>query len=111
MLDQMASFDIRNAKCALETDRIVIEEQVFRLFDEAAEPAESVAFDDLGANPEPVFLETALPLISPDFHEVRHITSYPTKNEVMDQFNLYVRGTLRDAVLIYPQGCQGIRIW
>ena len=99
MLDQMASFDIRNAKCALETDRIVTEEQVFRLFDEAAEPAVSVALDDLGANPEPVFLETALPLISPDFHEVRHITSYPTKNEVMDQFNTYVRGTLRDPVL------------
>ena len=99
MLEKMASFDIRNAKCTLETDRIVIEEQVFHLFDEAVEPALSVSLDDLGANPEPVFLETELPLISPDFHEVRHITSYPTKNEVMDQFNIYVRGPLRDAVL------------
>lgn len=99
MLDKMASFDIRNAKCSLETDRIGIEEQVFQLFDEAVEPPVSVALDDLGAKPEPVFLETELPLISPDFHEVRHITSYPTKNEVMDQFNIYVRGPLRDAVL------------
>ena len=28
MLEQMAHFDVRNAKCTLETDRRVIEEQV-----------------------------------------------------------------------------------
>ena len=101
MLARMASFDIRNAKCALETDRIVIEEQVFRLFDEALEPAVSVDLDDLGtAIPGPGPLETQMPLISPDtLHDIRHITSYPTKDEVMDQFNLYVRGPLRNAAL------------
>ena len=101
MLARMASFDIRNAKCALETDRIMIEEQVFRLFDEALEPAVSVDLDDLGtAIPGPGPLETQMPLISPDtLHDIRHITSYPTKDEVMDQFNLYVRGPLRNAAL------------
>ena len=102
MLARMASFDIRNAKCALETDRIVIEEQVFRLFDEALEPAVSVDLDDLGtADRECGPRETPfLPLISPDtLHDIRHITSYPTKDEVMDQFNIYVRGPLRNAAL------------
>lgn len=31
--------------------------------------------------------------------EIRHITSYPTKSEVIDQFNAYVRGPLRDSVV------------
>lgn len=45
MLDRMSEFDFRNAKCTLETDRLAIEEQVLSLFDEALEPAISVAFD------------------------------------------------------------------
>ena len=28
MLDRMSDFDLRNAKCTLETDRLAIEEQV-----------------------------------------------------------------------------------
>ena len=101
MLDRMASFEFRNAKCALETDRIVIEEQIFRLFDEALEPAVSIDLDDLGtAIPAPGPLETQMPLISPDtLHDIRHITSYPTKDEVIEQFNSYVRGPLRNIAL------------
>ena len=34
----MAEFQLGNAKCTLETDRRVIEEQVLSLFDEALEP-------------------------------------------------------------------------
>ena len=51
MLDQMAAFDLRNAKCTLESDRRVIDEQVLSLWDEALEPPVSVAFgseDDAG---------------------------------------------------------------
>ena len=101
MLARMASFDIRNAKCALETDRIVIEEQVFRLFDEALEPAVSVDLDHLGtASLEHARETSQLPLISPDtLHDIRHITSYPAKDEVMNQFNIYVRGPLRNMAL------------
>ena len=109
MLDSMASFDIRNANCALETDRVAIEEQVFRLFDEALGPAVSVDLDDLGtADLGPGQRETPFaPLISPDtLDDIRHITSYPTKDEVMDQFNLYVQGPLRNMALsaIGPPG-------
>ena len=115
MLDRMASFDIRNAKCALETDRIVIEEQVFRLFDEALEPAVSVDLDDLGTDPGPGDGETPfVPLISPDtLRDIRHITSYPTKDEVMDQFNGYVQGPLRNMALSAtgPPGHISIKIF
>eukprot|EP00438_Fugacium_kawagutii_P027188 Skav231829 [mRNA] locus=scaffold4070:27222:28133:+ [translate_table: standard] len=92
MLDQMARFDLRNAQCTLETDRVNIEEQVLALWDEALEPPVSVAFgaEDLG--PE----EYLLPHITED---IRHITSYPTKEEIIDHFNTYVRGFLRDSVL------------
>lgn len=31
--------------------------------------------------------------------DFRHITSYPSKDEVIEQFNEYVRGPLRDNVL------------
>ena len=41
-----------------------------------------------------------VPLVSMEqIREIRHITSYPTKNEVIDQFNAYVRGPLRDSVV------------
>ena len=93
MLDQMADFEIRSAKCALETDRLVIQRHVVRLFDEALEAPQSVAF---GADVEPA----AMPLVSPELmNEIRGITSYPTQEEVLDLFNAYVRGPLRASVV------------
>ena len=103
MLDQMAEFQLANAKCTLETDRRVIEEQVLSLFDEALEPPIRVAFgteeaeDDMGSSETllpPETLET-----SDTIREVRHITSYPTHDQIIDQFNAYVRGPLRDSVI------------
>eukprot|EP00438_Fugacium_kawagutii_P028503 Skav229790 [mRNA] locus=scaffold2234:131123:133331:- [translate_table: standard] len=92
MLDQMARFDLRNAQCALETDRLVIEEQVVGLWDEAFEPPVSVAFGvEEGGQEE--YLLSDIPA------DIRHITSYPTKDEIIDQFNTYVRGPLHDNVL------------
>eukprot|EP00438_Fugacium_kawagutii_P004317 Skav229425 [mRNA] locus=scaffold2297:257456:259066:+ [translate_table: standard] len=94
MLDQMSSFTIQNAKCTLETDRVTIMGHVVDLFDEALEPPITVAFGDLfDAGVE-------IPLVSPAvIQEIRHVTSYPTKDEILDVFNAYVRGSLRDAVL------------
>ena len=93
MLDQLAQFDLRNAKCALETDRRVIEEQVLSLFDEALEPPLSVAFGtEVDSCQEELLLET-IP------ETIRHITSYPTNDSIIDQFNAYVRGPMRDKVL------------
>ena len=96
MLDQMAEFQLGNAKCTLETDRRVIEEQVLSLFDEALEPPIRVAFgtdaeDDGGSES---LLETPETI-----REIRHITSYPTKDQIIDQFNAYIRGPLRDSVI------------
>eukprot|EP00438_Fugacium_kawagutii_P011084 Skav208620 [mRNA] locus=scaffold248:575615:580561:- [translate_table: standard] len=93
MLDQMASFDLRNAKCTLETDRLLIEEQVVSLFDEALEPPLSVAF---GTEAD----EGSENLLSPrTLRDIRPVTSYPTNDQIIDQFNAYVRGPLRDSVL------------
>eukprot|EP00435_Cladocopium_sp_Y103_P039428 s376_g10.t1 len=99
MLDQMAEFQLGNAKCTLETDRRVIEEQVLNLFDEALEPPIRVAFgtddeEDMGGS------ETLLAPEAPEtIRDIRHITSYPTSDQIIDQFNAYVRGPLRDSVI------------
>lgn len=96
MLDRMSDFDLRNAKCTLETDRLAIEEQVLSLFDEALQPAISVAFDVVDTETE---AEPAAPLLPETLREIRHITSYPTNDQIIDQFNAYVRGPLRDNVV------------
>jgi len=97
MLEQMAHFDVRNAKCTLETDRRVIEEQVLDLFDEALEPSLRVAFD--GTDSTPCLDADEEPLLPETVDGFRHITSYPSKDEVIERFNEYVRGPLRDNVL------------
>ncbi|CAJ1333516.1 unnamed protein product [Effrenium voratum] len=101
LLDEMAHFDFVNAKCALEMDRREIEEQVVCLFDEALEPPIRVAFDDLDGSGVPT-LETDGAdgaLLPETIREIRHITSYPSKDEIIHCFNSYVRGPLRDSVL------------
>eukprot|EP00438_Fugacium_kawagutii_P020609 Skav206470 [mRNA] locus=scaffold1672:114166:115818:+ [translate_table: standard] len=95
MLDQMKDFDVRNAKCSLETDRTTIQEQVVSLFDEAFEPPLSVAFgSEIDAD------ESLDALIDVQLmRDIRHVTSYPSNEQILDQFNAYVRGPLRDSVL------------
>ena len=89
-------------RCMLETDRRVITDQVLQLFDEALEPAISVAFDgtdDVTLDTLDTSLDTSSPLMVETLQEIRHITSYPTKEEIIDQFNAYVRGPLCDSVV------------
>ena len=94
MLDQMADFEVRRAGCALETDRVVIQRHVLRLFDEALEEPLSVSFG------VPEAEESMQALVSPeDMDDIRNITSYPTQEEVLEQFNAYVRGPLRSSVV------------
>lgn len=89
----------------LETDRRVITDQVLQLFDEALEPAISVAFDGTDdvtldtLDTLDTSLDTSSPLMVETLQEIRHITSYPTKEEIIDQFNAYVRGPLCDSVV------------
>eukprot|EP00435_Cladocopium_sp_Y103_P053173 s1517_g17.t1 len=99
MLDQMSQFDLRHAKCSLESDRKLIEEQVLQLFDEALEPPVQVCFC-AGAHAYEDDDDDHKVLVSPeDIQEIRHITSYPSRTEVVEQFNAYVRGPLSDIVV------------
>eukprot|EP00435_Cladocopium_sp_Y103_P060833 s406_g22.t1 len=87
MLDQMSVFDLRNAKCTIEEDRAVIEELVLNLFDEALEPPIREAHEPL------ISLES--------LRAIRHITSYPSPDAIIDQFNDYVRGPLRQNLVTF----------
>ena len=100
MLDQMASFDFRNAQCTLETDRVVLQRQVQDLFDEALEPSLSISIDAAGVSETVSDADSADPLLLKKVLQgSRHVTSYPTEEEVIDHFNAYVRGPLRDRVV------------
>ncbi|CAK9051776.1 Uncharacterized protein SCF082_LOCUS28393 [Durusdinium trenchii] len=100
MLDQMASFDFRNAQCTLETDRVVLQRQVQDLFDEALEPPLSISIDAAGVSETVSDADSADPLLLKKVLQgSRHVTSYPTEEEVIDHFNAYVRGPLRDRVV------------
>ena len=97
-LDQMESFDLRNAQCTLETDRVVLQRLVQDLFDEALEPPLSVSLD--AGEVSETDTDSLSPLVlKQSLQDVRHVTSYPTEGEVIDQFNAYVRGPLRDRVM------------
>ena len=106
MLDQMFSFDFGQARCALETDRVLIRRQVCAFFDEASQLPLSISLDSLPAEVLPV-LETnptdleASALLSTAEHidKVRGITSYAGKDQIIDEFNAYVRGPLKQNVV------------
>ncbi|CAJ1327778.1 unnamed protein product [Effrenium voratum] len=99
MMDQMAHFDLRNAKCKEEADRKLIEEQVVQLFDEALDAPLEVCFCDIPPSKTEHCTNDKRPLVSPeDLRDFRHITSYPTPDQIVDQFNSYVRGPLCDLV-------------
>ncbi|CAL1164142.1 unnamed protein product [Cladocopium goreaui] len=101
MLDQMSAFDLRNAKCTFEEDRAVIEELVLNLFDEALEPPIRVAFDAPDAEDGTVE-EAGEPLISLEsLRAIRHVTSYPSPDAIIGQFNDYVRGPLRQNLVAF----------
>mmetsp|Transcript_6287 Transcript_6287/g.7150 ORF Transcript_6287/g.7150 Transcript_6287/m.7150 type:complete len:129 (-) Transcript_6287:7-393(-) len=86
MLDQMSHFDLRNAKCSLETDRIILMEQILSLFDH--EKRHVVPTLDSKV-PE---AERLLPQFFPQGR-------VNTKEETVDRFNAYVQGTLRDTMV------------
>ena len=106
MLDKMSSFDFGEARCALETDRVLIRRQVCSFFDEASQLPLSISLDSLPAEVLPV-IETnptdleASALLSTAEHieEVRGITSYAGKDQIVDEFNAYVCGPLKQKVV------------
>eukprot|EP00438_Fugacium_kawagutii_P004970 Skav222401 [mRNA] locus=scaffold4422:329730:331385:+ [translate_table: standard] len=100
MLDQMTHFEFRNAKCAVDSDRKLIEKQVLQLFDEALEPPLQISFCGGSLDCCTETFDDQAPLISSeDMEQIRHITSYPLPDEVIESFNAYVRGPLCDIVV------------
>ncbi|CAJ1385378.1 unnamed protein product [Effrenium voratum] len=85
LLDQMAAFDVRNAKCTLPADRGPIEQQMRELFKDGdvLEDQEAKATGDVDAG------EVRLQR----FVDVNYF------RDPLQSFNLYVRGTLRDSVI------------
>ena len=83
------------ADCSLETDRAFIERHVSSLFDEAYEAPVRVAF---GAEDEDEVLEAAL-LTREVLEPIRGITSYPARGEILEQFNAFVKGPLKESVV------------
>ena len=79
MLTQMSSFDIRKARCSVEGDREVIFHQVCKLF--AEEPLITVTLNDV--------METETLSMMEDFED----------DEILNNFNIYVRGPLRESLL------------
>ena len=88
-----------SAKCTLESDRTLIHDQVLDLFDEALEPPICVDFTG-GSDQHTTHEAGEFPLLSPEeIRSIRHLTSYPTADEVIDHFNAHVRGPLRDSLV------------
>eukprot|EP00438_Fugacium_kawagutii_P004674 Skav216586 [mRNA] locus=scaffold3151:147969:152421:+ [translate_table: standard] len=99
MLQQLARFDFRNGKCSIEGDRQVIQAQIIDLFDEALEAPLSMSFEAPGVGEDVEMVED--PLISVEtLRAIRHVTSYPTNEEIIDEFNAYVKGPLQQDVLL-----------
>eukprot|EP00435_Cladocopium_sp_Y103_P045584 s1134_g13.t1 len=77
-LDKMATFDFRSAQCTLDSDRRVIRQQVLRLFESERRPIAEQTLQMLNVSPPA------------DIHN---------ENEIIDRFNAYVRGPLRDSLM------------
>mmetsp|Transcript_54731 Transcript_54731/g.127720 ORF Transcript_54731/g.127720 Transcript_54731/m.127720 type:complete len:544 (-) Transcript_54731:149-1780(-) len=96
LLDQLSSFDVRSAMCSVESDRVLLESRIARLYDEIEDEPKIVAFDSR-------VQEVSAVATSPCDEEhvaffrrqsVRCITSYPSEEQCLDLFNEYVRRDL-----------------
>ncbi|CAE7212884.1 unnamed protein product [Symbiodinium sp. CCMP2456] len=86
ILDQMADFDVRAAKCSEPSDRDAIERQLQEVFREQDLPGASFG---LGSN-----------AVDEGEVKVQRFESYQATGDPLDRFNAYVRGVLRDIVMM-----------
>ncbi|CAE7329031.1 unnamed protein product [Symbiodinium natans] len=92
LLKNMAGFDIRNAKCTLESDREIIENEVLELFDVEV----SNAWDPKSPISPTSPVDNRAPWATRD--NSTSLTRRERRKRFMN-FNLYVRGPLRESVL------------
>ncbi|OLP81358.1 hypothetical protein AK812_SmicGene38106 [Symbiodinium microadriaticum] len=104
MLENMRLFDIRDAKCALESDRRTIQMQVAELFDGLEEPTVSVALDTESTceswDDEVALLHSYDPVLShANRLAARAATGYPDLEACLKSFNEYIRTELSKAIV------------
>ena len=101
MLEQMACFDCRAAQCTIEADRVLVEQQVQKIFtsqhdeEPVVQPASSPATCEhlqMTSNP------STMSGTDSDTPQIR-ATSIQAEQEALDAFNSYIRGPLRSAVM------------
>ncbi|CAE6949707.1 unnamed protein product [Symbiodinium sp. CCMP2592] len=98
MLESMNSFDVRRAKCAVENDRFVIEAQVAELFDGLEEPIIAVPIEaGEGDDERQELIDISLTYSAR--LAVRSVTGFANHDDCLEEFNKYVQGPLRDAVV------------
>ncbi|CAE6949727.1 unnamed protein product [Symbiodinium sp. CCMP2592] len=101
MLESMNSFDVRRAKCAVENDRFVIEAQVAELFDGLEDPIIAVPIEVVktGEFDDERQELIDISLTYPARLAVRSVTGFANHDDCLEEFNKYVQGPLRDAVV------------
>eukprot|EP00439_Symbiodinium_sp_Y106_P019011 s3616_g2.t1 len=82
ILDQMADFDVRVAKCSEPSDRDAIEKQLQEVFSDYDLPTRNADVVDEGEV------------------KVQQLVRYQAISNPLDRFNAYVRGVLRDIVMM-----------
>ncbi|CAE7370292.1 unnamed protein product [Symbiodinium natans] len=108
MLERLASFDVRYAKCTVGADRPIIEATIAQLYDEiddlpilggisvAVEVPEVAAAAAVSRQDSDQLLAHAEIIRDP---VIRGLTSYPSQEESLDAFNMEVRGPLRTEII------------
>ena len=99
------SYNIRSAKCSIERDRDQIEEHVAELFDGLEDPILAVAVDatddcvEVAEGTDEIVESTSTRSL------LRSVTTYLDHGQCLDEFNDYVRYSLRD-MLVWDLGVE-----
>ena len=93
------SYNIRSAKCSIERDRDQIEEHVAELFDGLEDPILAVAVDATDDCVEVVEGTDEIAESTSSRSALRSVTSYLDHDQCLDEFNDYVRYSLRDMLV------------
>ncbi|CAE7835713.1 unnamed protein product, partial [Symbiodinium necroappetens] len=98
MLESMKSFDVLNAKCSVENDRAVIEAQVAELFDGLEDPIITVPIEvKSGEDERQELIDLSLSFSAR--LAVRSVTGFANHEDCLEEFNKYVQGPMRAAVV------------
>ncbi|CAE7522658.1 unnamed protein product, partial [Symbiodinium sp. CCMP2456] len=99
MLRDMECFNIRLAQCSVEADRSRIEEHVAELFDGFEDPVLAVPVECADRPVADVEESETVYLSASARSVVRPFTTYLGHEECLDEFNDYVRHSLRDMLV------------